>query len=155
RGSAAKKDAVRPTSLLLRPIMTDRAHQLRVQAGHGAARQLRDAGDIAVWGLGVSASQSYKAISLFASFCRFEGFAKFLGNCSGDRTAANGKTSRENSSRLDKENIGCARPDIHEQRAVVNVRVAITKRIVECHRRHIDSGSKQPSFFHGTVNSIK
>src|SRR5207248_9750837 len=95
------------------------------------------------------------AVSLLASFCRLEGFAKFLGNCSGNRTAANGKTARENSSRLDKENIGCARPDIHEQRAVVNVRVAIAKCIVECHRRHIDSGSKQPTFFHSVVNSIE
>src|SRR5580704_1975518 len=155
RGSAAKKDAVRPTSLLLRPIMTDRAHQLRMQSGHGAARQLRDAGDIVVRGVSVGASQTYKAVSLLASFCRLEGFAKFFGNCSGDRTPANGKTSRENSARLDKENIGCARPDIHEQRAVVDVGVTITKRIVECHRRHIDSGSKQPSFFRGTVNSIK
>src|SRR5438046_8084169 len=108
--------------------MTDRAHQLRVQSGHGAARQLRDAGNILVCGIGVSASQTYKAVSLFASFRRLEGFAKFLGNCSGNRTATNGKTARENSSRLDKKNIGCARPDIHEQRALVDVRVAIAKR---------------------------
>src|SRR4029453_3772955 len=72
RGSAAKKDAVRPTSPLLRPIVTNRAHQLRVQSGHGAARQLRDTGNIVVRGLGVRASQTYKAVSLFASFRRLE-----------------------------------------------------------------------------------
>src|SRR5947207_5867730 len=135
--------------------MADRAHQLRVQSGHGTPREFRDAGNIVVWGIGVSASQTYKAVSLLASLCRLEGFAKFLGNCSGDRTAANGKTARENSSRFDKKNIGCARSDIHEQRALVDVRVAIAKCIVECHRRHIDSGSKQPTFFHSVVNSIE
>ena len=47
-GSAAKKNAVRSISLLLRPIMTDGAHQLRVQSGHGASRKFRDAGNIVV-----------------------------------------------------------------------------------------------------------
>src|SRR6266542_2382291 len=98
RGAATKKDAVRPTSLLLRPIMTDRAHQLCVQSGHGAPRQFGDAGKVVVRRLGVRASQTHKGISLFASFCGFKGFAKFPGNCSGDRAAGNGKTAGENSS---------------------------------------------------------
>src|SRR4030095_14615838 len=50
-----------------------------------------------------------------------------------------------------KENVGCARPDIQEQRAVVDGRAAIAKRIVEDHGRHIDSGRLQPSCFHGAV----
>src|SRR4029450_13027178 len=106
-------------------------------------------------GPGAAPPQTHKAVSLLASFCRLEGFAKFPGNCSGDRAAANGKTAGKNSSRLDKENVGCARPDIQEQGTVVDVWVAIAKRIVECHRRHIDSGGMQPSFFHSAVNFIE
>ena len=86
-----------------------------MQAGHGAARYLREAGNIMIFWLSISASQTDKAIPLLASFCRRERLIKFPGNCGGDRAATNGKAARENSSRLDKENVGGARADVHQQ----------------------------------------
>src|SRR5438552_17779407 len=51
--------------------------------------------------------------------------------------------------------VGCLLPLSMWRRWHSTMHLAIAKCIVECHRRHIDSGSKQPTFFHSVVNSIE
>src|SRR5438128_4482544 len=112
--SSAKKNAFRAASLLLRAVMTDGTHQFGVQPRHGAARYLRDPDNIGVCRLGISASQTDKTVPLFAKLRRRERFAKFLGNCGGDRIATNGKAARENLSGLNKKNVRRACSDIYQ-----------------------------------------
>src|SRR5436190_13020160 len=102
----AKKNARRRISLLLCSVMIDGAHQFCVQPGHGAARYFRDACNILIFWLSISAPQTDKTVPLLASFCRRERLIKFPGNCGSDRAAADGETARENSSRFDKEDVG-------------------------------------------------
>ena len=112
--SSAEENALRPASLLLRAVVTDGTHQLGVQPRHGAARYLRDAGNVGVCGLGIGASQTDEAVPLLANLRGRERLAEFPSNCGGDRIATDGKAARENFGRLNEENICSARSDIHQ-----------------------------------------
>src|SRR5947208_2221895 len=152
--SATKKDALWAISLLLRAIVSNRTHQLRMQPRHGVSYDLRDASYMGVRRFG-SACQSDRAVSVLSSFRCTERLVKLFGNCGCDRTAADGKTTRENSSGLDKENVGRARANIQQQGAPLQIGVVITKRVVQAHRRHIDDPGSQTGFFDSIVDFIE
>src|SRR5438067_5943450 len=152
--SATKKDALWAISLLLRAIVSNRTHQLRMQPRHGVSYDLRDASYIGLRRFG-SACQSDSTVPVLSSFRCTERLVKFFGNCGCDRTAADGKTTRENSSGLDKENVGRARANIQQQRAALQICVVVTKRVVQTHGCHIDDPGPQPDFFDCIVDFLE
>src|ERR1700760_3438126 len=60
---AAKKGALRGSPLLLRTVMTDRAHQLGMQARHRAAHNLGNSRNVRIRRFGVSPSQTNKSVA--------------------------------------------------------------------------------------------
>ena len=67
--------------------MADRAHDLRMQACHRAADDLRDARDIGIGRLGVGAAETDEAFAFLAKFRGRDRLVKFLGNGRGNRAA--------------------------------------------------------------------
>src|SRR5262249_41030388 len=97
KAPTTKKDALWAISLPSRAVVGNRTHQLRVQPRHGVSHDLRDASYISVRRFG-SACQSHTAVPVLSSFRCSERLVKFFGDRGRDRTAADGKTTRENSS---------------------------------------------------------
>ena len=63
RAATTKKNASRLISLVLRAVMRDGPHQFCVQAGHGAARDFRNARYVWVARFGVSAAQTDEPVA--------------------------------------------------------------------------------------------
>src|SRR4051812_21784273 len=78
RAAAAEENSSRRSALLLCAIMTDRPHDLRMQSRHGTADDFRDARDIRVGGLCVSAAETYKSFAFLTKLRRRHRLAEFL-----------------------------------------------------------------------------
>src|SRR5947209_6298032 len=76
----AKESALRSRSLLLRAVMTDRAHKLRVQPRHGAAHNLGNARHVRIGSLGIGAAQTNEPVAPFALFRGDKGLVEFARN---------------------------------------------------------------------------
>ncbi len=136
RAAAAKKNAL-GAALLLRAIMTDRAHQFRVQSRHRAADDLRDARHIRIGGFRIGATQTNESVALLAKFRRANRLAKFLRDRGGDRAAANRNAAAENFPGSMKSRLVVRAPMSTSKRAIGQLAVVVTKGVVERHRRDI------------------
>ncbi len=156
RASPGKKNAFRWIALLLRAIMTDRAHQFRVQPRHGARAQF------------LKRARHRRPATRESAPARATKPSRFLRNSAAANGSLNsfamaevtelppiGNTAGENFPRLDKKKIRRARTDIDQERTSAQVAVVVAKRVVERHGREIDNRCAQTRCLDRPINLVE
>ena len=111
--AARKEHALRRVA-----IKTDRARNLCVETRHGVADDLRDARHFRVGSFRIGAAETNERIMLLAQLGRAERLAEFFRDRGGDRAAADRDAAAENFAGFDEKQVGGARTDVANSRAV-------------------------------------